>query len=260
MKRFRVRLFPSFFAGLLFYFSASLSLFAASDKKVYDHGGIVRGNPLQKKVCLVFTAASWADGASVIIPTLKEKRVKGGFFFTGQFYERFPDVVRQLVREGHYVGSHGYGHLLYCPWENRDSLLVSKEEFQGDMLKSYELMNRLGIPKRRAKYFIPPYEYFNDSISKWAKSIGLQVINFTPGAGTNADYTIPSMKNYRSSEAIYEKVLDYEEKHTLNGHFLLIHFGTHPERTDKFYRLLPKLIDELRNRGYKFVSIPEMAR
>lgn len=224
----------------------------------YSYGGIVRGDASRKQVCLVFTGAAWADGASVIIPVLKEKHVPGGFFFTGQFYERYPDVVRQLLRDGHYVGSHGYGHLLYCAWEKRDSLLVTRKVFTEDMLRAYRQMERAGIRKRRAPYFIPSYEYYNDSISSWARRLGLQVINFTPGSGSNADYTIPSMKNYRSSEELYCRMMDYEKKHTLNGHFLMFHFGTHPERTDKFYRLLPLLIDELRSRGYKFVSVHEM--
>lgn len=225
---------------------------------LYSHGGIIRGNDSLKQICLVFTAAAWDDGASYIIPVLKEKHVSGGFFFTGQFYERFPEVVRHLLRDGHYVGTHGYGHLLYCAWENRDSLLVTQQDFADDMHKAYSQMKQFGITKAEAPYFIPSYEYYNDSISVWAKRLGLQVINFTPGTGTNADYTIPSMKSYRSSKQLYRGLMEYEEKHTLNGHFLMLHFGTHPERTDKFYRLLPQLIDELRARGYRFVSVPQM--
>ena len=230
----------------------------AGDDKVYSHGGIIRGNDSLKQICLVFTAATWADGATYILPVLKEKHVSGGFFFTGHFYERYPDVVRQLLRDGHYVGSHGYGHLLYCAWENRDSLLVTRQDFADDMHKAYSQMKRFGIKKSDAPYFIPSYEYYNDSIALWAKRMGLQVINFTPGTGTNADYTVPTMKNYRSSKELYRNLMDYEEKHALNGYFLMLHFGTHPERTDKFYHLLPQLIDELRARGYKFVSVPQM--
>ena len=230
----------------------------AGKNKVYSHGGVIRGDDSLKQVCLVFTAAAWADGASYILPVLKEKPVSGGFFFTGQFYERYPDVVRHLLRDGHYVGTHGYGHLLYCAWENRDSLLVTQQDFADDMHKAYSQMKQFGITKAEAPYFIPSYEYYNDSISAWAKRLGLQVINFTPGTGTNADYTIPSMKNYRSSEELYRNLMDYEKEHALNGHFLMLHLGTHPERTDKFYRLLPQLIDELRARGYQFVSVPQM--
>ncbi|MCQ2146565.1 MAG: glycoside hydrolase family 9 protein, partial [Bacteroidales bacterium] len=93
------------------------------DNNVYTLGGIERTDPSKKTICLVFTAADKADGEDMIISTLKKYKVKGSFFFTGEFYEKFPSTIKRLVSEGHYVGSHSYGHLLYAPWENRDSTI-----------------------------------------------------------------------------------------------------------------------------------------
>ena len=229
--------------------------------KTLVNGGVIRGDSTQKQVCLVFTAAEWADGAETIIRTLKENRIKGGFFFTGEFYEKYGDIVKRLLSEGHYVGSHSYGHLLYSSWENPDSMLVSQAEFEADIQKSYQLMADFGIEQKDAPYFIPPYEYYNDRVSAWARQLGLSIINFTPGTGTNADYTIPSMgKSYRSSKELYNRLMSFEKKKGLNGHFLMIHFGTHPERTDKFYKLLPQIIRTLKHRGYRFVSVPDMMK
>lgn len=227
---------------------------------VYEQAGaIIKGDPTKKRICLVFTADDKADGANTIISTLKKDKVKGGFFFTGKFYEMYPDIVRQLVADGHYVGSHSYGHLLYAPWEKRDSMLVSKQQFVDDMLKSYNTMASFGISKEKAPYFIPPYEYYNSKVNGWAHEMGLQIINFTPGTGTNADYTTPDMgERYKSSAQLYKRLLNFERQHTLNGHFLMIHFGTHPSRTDKFYTMLPKIIKTLQHRGYTFVSVEEM--
>ena len=227
---------------------------------VYEQAGaIIKGDPTKKRICLVFTADDKADGANTIISTLKKEKVKGGFFFTGKFYEMYPDIVRQLVADGHYVGSHSYGHLLYAPWEKRDSMLVSKQQFVDDMLKSYNTMASFGISKEKAPYFIPPYEYYNSKVNGWAHEMGLQIFNFTPGTGTNADYTTPDMgERYKSSAQLYKRLLDFERQHTLNGHFLMIHFGTHPSRTDKFYTMLPKIIKTLQHRGYTFVSVEEM--
>ncbi len=229
------------------------------DNNVYEQaGGIIKGDPNKKNITLVFTADEWADGADDIISTLKKNNIKGAFFFTGRFLELHADVVRRLVADGHYVGSHSYGHLLYSPWENRDSMLITKQQFMDDMRKSYAALARFGITQDKAPFFIPPYEYYNSTVYSWARQMGLQIINFTPGTGTNADYTIPSMKNYRSSDVIEKRLLDYERAHSLNGHFLMIHFGTSPERTDKFYKRLPKVIKNLRHKGYSFVSLKDM--
>lgn len=232
------------------------------DKNHYADGCISRGNVEEKKICLVFTAADKADGADPIISTLKKYKIKGGFFFTGQFYEMFPDVIQRLRKDGHYVGSHSYGHLLYFPWDRRDTMLVTQQEFNDDMMKSYALMEKAGIHKEDAPYFIPPYEHYNATVSAWAKQIGLQLINYTPGTASNGDYTTPDMKNYYSSQTIIDRIMKYEEtdEHGLNGFFLMLHFGTVKERTDKLYNRLDEIIEKLQARGYKFVSVEEMIK
>ena len=228
-----------------------------TDNNIYQDGGIIRTDPSVKHIDFVFTAADKADGAERIISTLRKYNIKGGFFFTGQFFEMYPDVVRRLVAEGHYVGSHSYGHLLYAPWGNRDSLLVTKQEFEEDIFKSYKVLREFGVTD--APYFIPPYEHYNSTISSWARQLGLQVINYTPGTLTNGDYTTPEMKRYFSSKEILSKIWEYErtDPNGLNGHIMLIHFGTDPARTDKFYDKLPGLIRELRRKGYSFTPLKD---
>ncbi len=227
------------------------------DRNIYRDGGIIRTDPSVRHIDFVFTAADKADGADRIISTLRKNNIKGGFFFTGEFFELYPDVVRRLVAEGHYVGSHSYGHLLYAPWGKRDSLLVTRQEFEEDMFKSYKVLREFGITD--APYFIPPYEHYNATISSWARQLGLQVINYTPGTLTNGDYTTPGMSRYFSSKEILGKIREYErtDPDGLNGHIMLIHFGTDPSRTDKFYDKLPGLIRELRRKGYSFTPLKD---
>ena len=227
------------------------------DRNIYRDGGIIRTDPSVRHIDFVFTAADKADGADRIIYTLRKYNIKGGFFFTGEFFELYPDVVRRLVAEGHYVGSHSYGHLLYAPWGKRDSLLVTRQEFEEDMFKSYKVLREFGITD--APYFIPPYEHYNATISSWARQLGLQVINYTPGTLTNGDYTTPGMSRYFSSKEILGKIREYErtDPDGLNGHIMLIHFGTDPSRTDKFYDKLPGLIRELRRKGYSFTPLKD---
>ena len=227
------------------------------DRNIYRDGGIIRTDPSVRHIDFVFTAADKADGADRIISTLRKYNIKGGFFFTGEFFELYPDVVRRLVAEGHYVGSHSYGHLLYAPWGKRDSLLVTRQEFEEDMFKSYKVLREFGITD--APYFIPPYEHYNATISSWARQLGLQVINYTPGTLTNGDYTTPGMSRYFSSKEILGKIREYErtDPDGLNGHIMLIHFGTDPSRTDKFYDKLPGLIRELRRKGYSFTLLKD---
>ncbi|KPK84408.1 MAG: polysaccharide deacetylase [Bacteroides sp. SM23_62_1] len=227
-----------------------------------EAGGIVRGDRSEKSLVLVFTGDEFADGGEHILSILKNQNILGSFFFTGNFYRNpgFEQLIRSLLSEDHYLGAHSDRHLLYCDWENRDNLLVTKEEFIHDLENNYKVMNQFGIRKDNALYFLPPYEWHNDSISTWTKSLGLQLINYTPGTLSHADYTTPDMPNYKSSEDIYKSIIDFEKGNDegLNGFILLSHFGAARERTDKFYFQLESLITELKIRGYQFKRIDEL--
>lgn len=225
---------------------------------------IIRGDSTQKKLAIVFTGDEFADGGAFISKTLEQNKVKASFFFTGRFYRNpaFKKTIQQLKANGNYLGAHGNEHLLYCDWVNRDSLLVTQPQFSDDLKKNYEELNRFGLTHVAAKYFLPPYEWYNDSIAAWTKEMGLQLVNYTPGTLSHADYTTPADKNYRSSGAIYKSITNYEQSHLtgLNGFILLLHTSTNAKRTDKFYYRLPQLIQWLKGKGYELVRIDELLK
>jgi endoglucanase len=229
-----------------------------------DHDGIIRGDTSVRRLSLVFTGGSFADGGEAIRRALQDKGVKAAFFFTGDFYRtpEFEAVIRGLAADGHYLGAHSDKHLLYCPWDDRDKTLVGREEFRADLEANFRALERFGVKREAARLFIPPYEWYNRTIAGWAREMGLVLFNFTPGTSSNADYTTPSMPEYLSSQAIWDRIWAYEAKdpHGLNGFILLIHIGTDPERTDKFYGRLADLVDGLKGKGYALVRLDELLR
>lgn len=229
------------------------------DKNIYSHGGIVRTNPDKKQISLVFTGHEFSDGFNSITKTLAKHNIKGAFFFTGDFYRnpKHKKMLTQLVENEHYIGAHSDRHLLYAAWGKRDSTLVSYSDFVTDIQGNYAEISKFQPKIDKINLFLPPFEYYNDTISTWAQSLGLQIVNFTAGTRTNGDYTIPEMKNYYSSDFIVQSVLDEEAKNGLNGHIMLVHFGTDPRRTDKFYNHLDELITTLKSKGYEFVKLTE---
>ena len=138
---------------------------------------------------------------------------------------------------------------------------MTRQEFDSDLKNSYRELAKFGVKKETAHYFLPPYEWYNDSIVEWTAQQGLQLVNYSPGTRSTADYTYPEMDNrYVASKDIYNSIIDYERTSLtgLNGFILLVHIGTDPRRTDKFYMLLPQLITELKQKGYRFVRIDEL--
>lgn len=230
----------------------------------YNRGAIIRGDSTTKNIALVFTGHEFADGGDYIAKTLDEQKVKASFFFTGRFYrnEIFRKIIQRLKKDDHYLGAHSDRHLLYCDWNNRDSLLVTKKQFRFDLADNYTEMIRHNIDVQEATFFLPPYEWYNDSIAAWTKELQLQLINYTPGTLSHADYTTPVDKNYRNSEEIYQSIIQYEQSKPagLNGFALLMHIGTDSKRSDKFYKYLPKLIQYLKAKGYQFQRVDSLLK
>jgi len=248
-------------ASLTYYLSSLETRKGINKKYLVDAGGITGIQDSLKSISIIFSGHEYADGAEIIINTLDDLIVKASFFFTGDFYrnENNKKYIDKLKSAGHYLGAHSDKHLLYCDSEKRDSLLVNHDEFLADLKNNYMAMKKFSINPNEAKYFLPPYEWYNQTISDWAENLGIKIINFSPGTYTNADYTIPQMnESYRDSKWIMEKIHALEKSQLLNGKILLIHFGTHPDRTDKFYNHLEELISSLLNKGYHFKRIDDL--
>lgn len=242
----------------LSYYLSSLEIGIPNDsitKNQSEEGGIIRGDTSKKELTLVFTGHEFADGCITIRKVLKKHGIKGAFFLTGDFYRKHPKLTKQLQDDGNYLGPHSNKHLLYADWTKRDSTLVTQEVFDNDLKRNYQAMEEAGLNMNRPYYFLPAFEYYNSQISNWTKQLGVTLVNYTPGSTSNADYTTPDMKSYRSSNQIFDNIIKYEANHTLNGFMLLTHIGTDNQRTDKFYLKLDQLIETLQQKGYSFVPI-----
>jgi len=225
----------------------------------FREGGIIRGPTASRRLALVFTGHSYAEGGEVILDELLKHKARASFFFTGDFLTNtsFAPLIQRLVREEHYLGPHSDKHLLYCPWEGPKQTLVTRAEFEADLESNMQKIERLGVKRAQVRYFLPPYEHYNQGIVDWAKAMGLTLVNFTPGTRSNADYTGEADKNFISSKAIFDSILSKEQQDPkgLNGFILLLHIGSGPGRTDKFHARFGELLDRLAGKGYQFVRV-----
>ena len=230
-----------------------------------SHGAIIRGDSTKKEIALVFTGDEFGEGLPAIINSLKKNEIGGSFFFTGRFYrnDSFKNDIQQLHDRFFYLGPHSDQHLLYCDWNKRDSLLVNREQFQFDFKENIAAMKKNEWQELGNQYFIPPYEWWNDTVARWCNEKGISLFNFTPGTTSNADYTYPEMgTSYKTSDAIIASIKKYNETKPgkLNGAILLIHAGTDPRRKDKLYNHLDEIIAYLKKDGYKFKRIDDLLR
>lgn len=71
-----------------------------------------------------------------ILALLDEKNVKATFFTLGWIANRYPQLVRTIVDNGHELASHGYHHLRVSD--------QTPDEFRNDIIRSKELLEDLG--------------------------------------------------------------------------------------------------------------------
>ncbi|MCR5710680.1 MAG: glycoside hydrolase family 9 protein [Bacteroidales bacterium] len=231
---------------------------AAFEKDRY--GTIVRVNPDRKVIYLCFTADENFNGAETILNTLKKRKIKGNFFLTGNCLRHQPnrEAVQRVIADGHYVGGHSDRHVLYCDWGSARPDLMSADSIAADLRANFAELARFGVKPGDARWFLPPYEHYNTFSVNVLEAMGVNVVNYTPGIGTPADYTTPDMKNYRDAQTLVDGLWKFEKEQGLNGALLLIHPGIDARRPEgeRLYNRLDEIIRYLKRKGYSFERLP----
>ena len=118
-------------------------------------------------------------GCERILALLECAGARATFFVLGQAAEQHPDVIREIARRGHEIGTHGDSH--------RFVYEQTPEEFRRELLHSLEVLERLsGSPviSHRAAFFSVTRR------SLWALDVLAE-------AGVRYDSSIFPVRNYR---------------------------------------------------------------
>lgn len=80
-----------------------------------------------------------ARNTDLVLEILAEFQVRATFFVVGWVGEKYPEVVRKIIKEGHEIGCHGYRHTLVYGME--------PDEFREDVRKAKEILqDAAGVP------------------------------------------------------------------------------------------------------------------
>ncbi len=202
------------------------------------YGRIVTHGPGgERLVALTFDDGPNDPATSRILDVLAEKGVKATFFVVGENARVFPETVRREVAEGHALGNHSYRH------RKRDTLL---EWNYGELARTQAAIEEVaGV--RPALYRSP-----NGFHTPWQ-------LRAVRRAGLTAVHWKVQTKDWErpDPDTIVRRVLD----HVSPGAIVLMHDGDdtrHGSDRTPTIEALPKLIDELRARGYRLVTVPEL--
>lgn len=83
----------------------------SKNKKVLEENqGICLGNKEKKNIYLTFDEGYEAGYTPQLLNTLKENGVKATFFITAHYVNSQPELVKQIIDEGHIIGNHTVNH------------------------------------------------------------------------------------------------------------------------------------------------------
>lgn len=220
---------------LIFIFSLSYVVKINGVANVYFNG-TARKLPIysvdrnDSKISISFDCAYGADYTYKLLDILDEYNVKCTFFVVKFWAEKYPDVLKEIVKRGHEVGTHSSTH------PNMSKL--SEDKIRNELISSMEKITE--ITGEKVELFRPPYGDYDNKVISVSESLSLYTIQW--------DVDSIDWKDISAKEIVNRVV-----KRTKSGSIILCHNnGLHT------HEALPYILSNLQQKGFTFVKISEL--
>ncbi|HMM20004.1 MAG TPA: polysaccharide deacetylase family sporulation protein PdaB [Selenomonadales bacterium] len=201
---------------------------------------LVAGGPIaiagtrtdQKVVALTFDH-SWGNKFTPsILDTLKQNNIKVTFFIMGPWAQKYPEVAKRMVADGHEIASHGYRHENYGD--------MSPEWVREDIQKSHALIKEVtGVDPTLIR---PPNGHYSQKSLKATDELGYKTIIWNVDS---LDWKNPGR----------DVIIDRVMKRIKPGAIILMHASDTPVQTAE---ALPILLEKIKAEGYQIVTVGEL--
>jgi peptidoglycan/xylan/chitin deacetylase (PgdA/CDA1 family) len=184
----------------------------------------------QKKIALTFD-----DGPSEftleVLALLKKYNVKATFFCIGKNIETHPEILKQIIADGHLVGNHSYSHSKFFDFYNA-------KQIAAEIKKTDALLEK--YTSKKINFFRPPYGVTTPSIRRALNITGHKVI------GWNIRSLDGGTKN---KELIFNRII----KRVSPGGIVLLH-----DTASHSVLVLEQFLQFLEQNNYEVISIEEL--
>lgn len=225
-----------------------LGLAVAAFSVFFDQAVIVRKGTIYKvEVPEKVVALTFDDGPSPvwtpqILDALKKADVKATFFMIGEYVEKYPQIARTVADEGHDIGNHSYDHkvLIYYRMDTLEREINEAEKVIQDVT---------GI---KTRYFRPPKAWLTYQEKEKIKEMGYEIVLWTLNS-----------KDWVTFDDKY--IVRFLVHNVKPGDIILFHdgggvFSTEGGNRNETVKTIPQLVEKLRGKGYRFVTITELLR
>jgi len=198
-----------------------------------------------KKLAITFDDGPDPRWTPKLLDVLKEKRVPAAFFVIGLDASQWPQILRREYAEGHEIGNHTYTHPTFDE--------VSPTQLRWELNLTQRLIgSTLGV---KSILFRPPYGI--DHQPEYSEEVALLPVAQDMG------YLIVGQKidphDWRQpygQQVPAQEIVDGVLRQANNGNIILFHDGGGDR--SQTVAALPQIIDQLRARGYEFVSVSDL--
>lgn len=221
-----------FFYVVLFLTFLAITSWGAFDMRLnYFSRNISKSNTCKDKVIALTFDDGPHEKTEEILDLLLKYNSKATFFCIGKQIEKYPEILKRIVAEGHNIGNHSYSH---SNWNG----FFSAKKIASEIEQTKELIAQLVHKKTRI--YRPPFGVTNPNISRAISRTNQVVIGW----------------NLRSLDTVIEsEVLIFEriKKRIKPGSIILLH-----DTSAKTVWVLEQLLLFLQSEGYKTKTIEEL--
>jgi peptidoglycan-N-acetylglucosamine deacetylase len=171
-----------------------------------------------------------------LLDVLARHGARATFFLIGRFVEQRPDIVREIVKQGHAIGNHTYSHA--------HLIFIGDKETLAQLKRCQQAIE--DATGESVRLFRPPFGGRRPGTLPLARSLGLEPIMWNI---TGRDW------NAGPAETIVRRI----SRRIHGGDVILLHDGGHQAMgadRAQTVRATGKLLEQYD--GFEFVSIPNM--
>ncbi len=197
-----------------------------------------QGRPGCNRVALIFNVGVGYESRLEILDNLKEERIAATVFPMGWWAAKHPDLLKQIEADGFPIGSHG---------DQRVNLTnLSDAAVKADIATAAKAIER-AIGKPPEPYFTPYAAAMDERVRGMIARAGyLPVMYSLPADDWDFD---------ADPDEIFMNVVP----NITDGTIVEFHLDA-PASAESTAIALPWIIERLRDKGYQFVTIPDLAR
>lgn len=204
------------------------------EKILKNHGSFYLGNTDKKEIYLTFDNGYENGYTDDILDTLKEKKVPATFFVTGHYLKKQPELIKRMANEGHIVGNHS--------WHHPDLTKVSDTRFKKEIKMVEDEFTRI-TGKKGMSFIRPPRGIFSERTLALSEELGYKNVFWSLAF---VDWKTDQQKGWKYA---YNNIM----KQIHPGAIILLHTVSKDNA-----EALPKVIDDLRKKGYTFKSLNDL--